>query len=83
MKKYILIICFFLLFINISKTAQSKSYVLKDVYRDAFKIGCAVNQFVLTGFDKASRDIIIRQFNTTTPENVMKAGPIQSPARHL
>ena len=46
------------------------------MYRDAFKIGCAINPFVVMGIGKSARDIVIRQFNTTTSENVIKAGPI-------
>ena len=49
---------------------------LKDVYSDAFLIGCAVNNAIVTGEDRESRDIVIRQFNTMTAENIMKAGPI-------
>ena len=50
--------------------------VLKDVYKDAFKIGTAVNEFVVSGRDSASQSIVLKHFNCLTPENVMKAGPI-------
>jgi len=49
---------------------------LKDAYKEAFKIGCALNEVVVSGEDKKSQDIIISQFNAITPENCMKAGPI-------
>ena len=46
---------------------------LKDVYKDAFLIGTAVNPGITSGRDKASQDIVIKQFNSITVENVMKA----------
>jgi endo-1,4-beta-xylanase len=46
---------------------------LKDVYKDAFRMGTAVNTAIVSGKDKASRDIVIAQFNTITAENEMKA----------
>ncbi len=49
---------------------------LKDVYKDAFKMGVAVNPAIISGKDKASQDIVIEHFNTITVENVMKAALI-------
>jgi endo-1,4-beta-xylanase len=49
---------------------------LRDAYKDAFLIGCAVNEAVVTGADQTAQDIVLQQFNSITPENVMKAGPI-------
>lgn len=49
---------------------------LKKAYKDAFKMGCSVNPFVVSGRDSLSQAIVLTQFNTITPENVMKAGPI-------
>ncbi len=49
---------------------------LKEAYKDAFKMGVAVNEAIVSGADKASQDIVRRQFNSITVENVMKAGPI-------
>lgn len=49
---------------------------LREAYRDAFLVGSAVNEEIVSGADSASRDIVIRQFNTITAENVMKAGPL-------
>ena len=46
---------------------------LEDAYRDAFMIGAAVNEAIVSGDDAAARDIVIDHFNTITPENVMKA----------
>lgn len=49
---------------------------LKEVYKDAFRIGTSVNNGIVTGRDKLAQDIAIRHFNAITPENVMKAALI-------
>ncbi len=49
---------------------------LKDAYRDAFLMGTAVNPAITSGQDKATQDIVVKQFNAITPENVMKAAMI-------
>ena len=46
---------------------------LKEAYRDAFLIGCAVNTAITSGKDRFSRDIVLEQFNSVTPENILKA----------
>lgn len=46
---------------------------LKDAYAGTFKIGTAVNEAIVAGTDSASREIVIREFNTITAENVLKA----------
>jgi endo-1,4-beta-xylanase len=47
---------------------------LKDYYRDYFPVGVAVSPQSLT--DPTESAFILRQFNSLTPENVMKMGPI-------
>ncbi len=49
---------------------------LKEVYKDAFRIGTAVTPAITSGADKASQEIVINHFNTITVENVMKAALI-------
>lgn len=49
---------------------------LKEVYKDAFLMGAAVNDGIVSGTDKASQDIVVKQFNTITLENSMKAALI-------
>lgn len=49
---------------------------MKDAYEGAFLVGSAVGGSVVSGADTAARNIVLRQFNTITAENVMKAGPI-------
>jgi endo-1,4-beta-xylanase len=46
---------------------------LKDYYKDYFPIGVAVNVAALHGDDSA---LIVHEFNSVTPENDMKMGPI-------
>lgn len=49
---------------------------LRDAYKDAFLIGTAVNERIVSGADKAAQEIVRQQFNSITVENVMKAEPI-------
>ena len=53
--------------------AQSGSKGLKDYYANYFPIGVAVSPRSLNGPDSA---LILQQFNSLTPENAMKMGPI-------
>ena len=69
-----------LLFSCTGSTQLSKSptndLALKDVYKDAFLIGVAVNPAITSGRDKVSQDIVIKHFSSITVENVMKAALI-------
>lgn len=46
---------------------------LKDYFKDYFVVGAAVSPRSLTGKDSA---ILVNEFNSITPENAMKMGPI-------
>lgn len=46
---------------------------LKDYYKDYFPIGVAVSTASIHGADSA---LIVKEFNSVTPENDMKMGPI-------
>lgn len=50
--------------------------ILKNEFEDAFLIGTAVNQQIVSGDDQVAQDIVVQQFNTITVENVMKAALI-------
>ena len=52
------------------------SGTLKEAYEEAFLIGSAINPRISSGRDSLSQELVIRQFNTITVENSMKAGPI-------
>ncbi|HYG24784.1 MAG TPA: endo-1,4-beta-xylanase [Verrucomicrobiae bacterium] len=49
---------------------------LKNAYKDAFLMGTAVNEAIVSGADAASGRIVLTHFNSITAENVMKAEPI-------
>ena len=77
MKKYLKLFAriFFVSIVCCTHTVSS-AQTLKDVYKDAFLIGVAVNPAITSGKDKASQDIVIKHFNSITVENVMKAALI-------
>ena len=65
-------------------TAGQPDVTLKEAYADAFLVGTAVNEAIVSGEDSAGQAIVLRQFNTITAENVMKAGPINpEPGEYL
>ncbi|MCJ8208606.1 endo-1,4-beta-xylanase [Mucilaginibacter sp. RS28] len=56
-----------------AKHSAGKVKGLKDYYKKYFPIGVAVNMAALHGPDSA---LIVQEFNSVTPENDMKMGPI-------
>jgi endo-1,4-beta-xylanase len=50
---------------------------LKETFKSNFLIGAAVNVQQFEGKDSAANRVIAQQFNTVTPENIMKAEIIQ------
>ncbi len=54
----------------------SAAVSLKDAYSGAFKIGTAVNGFVVSGRDESTARLIAQHFNAITPENAMKAAVV-------
>lgn len=58
---------------NVSAQANNQGKGLKDYFKNYFPIGVAVNAFALHGADSA---LIVKEFNSITPENDMKMGPI-------
>ncbi|MCD0489169.1 endo-1,4-beta-xylanase [Pedobacter sp. MC2016-14] len=57
-----------------STSIQDGKKGLKDYYRKYFPIGVAVNPQTLS--DPDERALIFKEFNSITPENAMKMGPI-------
>ena len=53
--------------------AQSSAATLKDAYRDAFKMGAAINAATALGTDSATQRLVLREFNTITADNFQKA----------
>jgi endo-1,4-beta-xylanase len=63
-------------FFTLIATFSEAQITLKEAYKDSFKMGVAVNDAIVSGRDKASQEIVVKQFNTITLENSMKAGLI-------
>lgn len=56
----------------ISSTVFGQEFsTLKDAYEQAFLIGSAVNNSVISGSDERATEIVLNHFNTITAENVM------------
>ena len=53
-------------------SAAAHSSGLKDAFRDAFMVGVALSPRQFEERDTASAALVLRQFNATTPENVLK-----------
>jgi endo-1,4-beta-xylanase len=49
---------------------------VRDAFKDAFLIGAAVRPDQLTDVSAPAATLILREFNTITPENVLKMGPL-------
>ncbi len=81
LKKSIIMVRFFtyisfILLLTACQQDKEKSPALTDlksVYKDAFKIGVAVNDDIVSGKDSLSQSIVKTHFNSITAENVMKA----------
>ena len=71
---FLMINCLLAISAHAQNTGNAKT--LKDVYKNAFLIGTAVTPDITSGNDQPTRDIVLKQFNAITPENVMKAALI-------
>ncbi|MDE6693248.1 MAG: endo-1,4-beta-xylanase [Muribaculaceae bacterium] len=49
---------------------------LKDVFKEKFLIGSAINQYQVAGEDTAATNLVKKHFNTVVAENVMKSEEI-------
>jgi len=56
---------------SVAAAAQTPS-TLKDAYKGAFHVGVAINAAQITGADAAGDALIAQQFDSISPENVMK-----------
>lgn len=57
---------------NDSKLVNVETPSLKEVFKNDFVIGTALNLTQIEGKDPKSTNLISQQFNTATPENIMK-----------
>jgi endo-1,4-beta-xylanase len=71
MNKSFIIVIIFMLCINIKSFPQPEPS-LKNAFKNDFFIGTAVNLFQLSGRDSLGMNIIEKQFNSITPENILK-----------
>lgn len=80
MKKILLIIfsTAFVAICSLNAADKSTNKTLKEVYNGAFKLGCSVNHAIVSGYDSVSRNLVVKQFNAITPENVLKAETVHS-----
>jgi len=77
MKKSIFYLLSFIVFGSCTPTEKAKTNTtalpLKKAYKEAFLIGSALNEEIVSGKDKVSKDIILEGYNSITAENVLKA----------
>lgn len=76
-KSHLLLIALALILIQCSHTNhlnKNSNKGLKDYYKNYFPIGVAVSARSLE--DPENKKLILQQFNSLTPENAMKMGPI-------
>jgi endo-1,4-beta-xylanase len=59
--------------VQAQQPADNNSKGLKDYYKDYFSIGVAVSPRALKTYEA---QLILKEFNSMTPENAMKMGPI-------
>lgn len=76
-----IIIFFFLCFTSCAQTKKNPAHpksdiTLKEAYKDAFLMGMAVNDAIVSGTDQLSQGIVVKHFNSITLENAMKAALI-------
>jgi len=74
-KRIIVLFTALICFIAAELYAQ-KDISLKEVFKDYFLIGTAVNHFQLSGNDTLAVSIVKDQFNTVTAENELKWEPV-------
>jgi GH35 family endo-1,4-beta-xylanase len=55
---------------------SAEEQTLKDRFGDKFLVGCAVNQWQSSGYEKGSVELIKKHYNSIVAENVMKSAVI-------
>ena len=54
------------------KESRAESPALREILKDSFLIGAALNDAQIAGKDPAAVEIVRRHFSTVTPENILK-----------
>lgn len=68
-----ILVLFFLFNCAGKQTQEIKSTGLKDVFENDFLVGVALNAMHIKERDSVQKELIIREFNSFTPENIMKS----------
>ena len=58
---------------HLSTAAAQSATTLEDAYRDAFRMGVAINAATALGTDSATQRLVVREFNSITADNFQKA----------
>jgi endo-1,4-beta-xylanase len=75
-RQFLFITASLLLIIGCKKTnvvTPTNAITLKDVYKDAFYVGAALNTFQIDENDSIMANLVAREFNSITAENEMKS----------
>jgi len=70
------VVVFLLVVATSFNCATQEPQSLKEAFKDRFLVGTALGANQIAGDDPQALELTIKQFNTITPENVMKFGPI-------
>lgn len=77
MKFKVIIVVLFAVFVSCKKHNPENDIhsdlTLKESFKNDFIIGMAINEEISSDKDSVSQNIVLKQFNAITPENVMKA----------
>jgi len=57
---------------DVNKRAEINQPALKNVFKDAFKIGAALDLDQIYGRDQAGLSVVEKHFNSLSPENILK-----------
>lgn len=60
----------------VEESTETDLPALKDVFKDNFLIGSAINQYQVAGEDTVALNLVKKHFNTVVAENVMKSQEI-------
>lgn len=58
------------------KLDDTETVTLKEVFKDDFDIGVALNHNHINGREESAIEIVKTHFNSISPENVLKMGPV-------
>jgi endo-1,4-beta-xylanase len=59
--------------VSVHANSSTNTIDLRQAFKSYFLMGSAVNEPIFSGADSLSKNIVINDFNTITPENCMKA----------